>query len=116
MIKLAKVINQETKSCAVGTGTNTAKYRAMGFVEMDVEQAYNGVWYVKGFAPAKPEPTKEEQLAAYKAELADLDSQAVRPLRAVAAGTASDFDREKLAQLETRAEELRQKIKELAVN
>lgn len=30
---------------------------------MEVEQAYNGSWYVKGFAPKKPEPTLEEQVA-----------------------------------------------------
>ena len=29
--------------------------------EMEVEQAYDGSWYVLGFAPVKPEPTKEEQ-------------------------------------------------------
>ena len=41
--------------------------------EMDVEQAYNGSWYLLGYAPIKPEPTKEEQQKAreeaYKAEV-----------------------------------------------
>ena len=29
--------------------------------EMEVEQAYNGSWYVKGYAPEKPLPTNDEQ-------------------------------------------------------
>ena len=57
----AKVINEETKACEVGVGTNTAFYQSIGMEEMEVEQAYNGSWYLKGYAPAKPEPTKEEQ-------------------------------------------------------
>lgn len=56
----AKIINEETKQCEVGTGTNTKFYESIGMTEMDVEQAYNGGWYVKGFAPEKPEPTHEE--------------------------------------------------------
>ena len=67
-IKYAKVVNQETKECNIGTGTNTAYYKKLGMVEMEVEQAYNGAWYVKGYAPTKPEPTLEEQVAKLEAE------------------------------------------------
>ena len=28
---------------------------------MEVELGYDGSWYLAGYAPAKPEPTKEEQ-------------------------------------------------------
>lgn len=63
MIRYAKVINEETKECNIGTGTNTAYYKKLGMVEMEVEQAYNGAWYVKGYAPAAPEPTLEERVA-----------------------------------------------------
>ena len=73
MRKYAKVINEETKLCEVGLGTNSAFYKSIGMTEMEVEQAYNGNWYVEGFAPVKPEPTKEEQQKAreeaYKAEV-----------------------------------------------
>lgn len=62
MIKYAKVINEETKQCDVGLGTNTQYYISIGMVEQDVEQAYNGAWYLKGYAPIKPEPTVEEKL------------------------------------------------------
>ena len=69
----AKVINEETKACEGGVGTNTAFYQSIGMEEMEVEQAYNGSWYLKGYAPEKPEPTKEEQQKAreeaYRAEV-----------------------------------------------
>ena len=54
MKKYAKIINEETKSCEVGLGTNSAFYQSIGMTEMEVEQAYDGSWYVKGFAPEKP--------------------------------------------------------------
>ena len=60
MLKYAKIINEETKACEVGLGTNTAFYQSIGMVEMEVEQAYDGSWYAAGFAPEKPEPTYEE--------------------------------------------------------
>lgn len=73
MKKYAKIINEETKQCEVGLGTNSTFYQSIGMVEMEVEQAYNGSWYVAGYAPKKPEPTKEEIQAlrseAYKNEV-----------------------------------------------
>ena len=61
MKKYAKVINEETKQCEVGLGTNNNFYASIGMEEMEVEQDYAGNWYLAGYAPAKPEPTKEEQ-------------------------------------------------------
>lgn len=58
---LAKITNQETKQVIIGTGTNTNFYQSIGMIEMEVEQAYNGCWYVKGYAPQKTVPTNEEQ-------------------------------------------------------
>lgn len=73
MKKYAKIVNEETKQCEVGLGTNTKFYQSIGMEEMDVEEAYDGGWYVLGFAPKKPEPTKEEIQAlrsdAYKTEV-----------------------------------------------
>lgn len=51
----AKIINEKTKEVSVGIGTNAKFYKSIGMTEMDVEQAYNGQWYVKGYAPAEPE-------------------------------------------------------------
>lgn len=54
MKKYAKVINEETKLCEVGLGTNKAFYQSIGMTEQEVEQAYDGSWYVLGYAPKKP--------------------------------------------------------------
>jgi len=61
MLKYAKIINEETKQCEVGIGTNISFYKSIGMIEMDVEQAYNGSWYVAGYVPEKPAPTEKEQ-------------------------------------------------------
>ena len=55
MIKYAKITNQETKQCEVGIGTNTEFYKSIGMTEIEVEQSYDGSWYVKGYAPEEPE-------------------------------------------------------------
>lgn len=60
MLKYAKVENEKTKQVAVGTGTNSKFYQSIGMIEMEVEQAYDGNWYVMGYAPEKPAPTHEE--------------------------------------------------------
>lgn len=60
MIKYAKVVNEETKECQVGIGTNVEFYKSIGMSEMDVEQAYTGDWYLTGYAPQKPAPTHDD--------------------------------------------------------
>ena len=60
MKKYAKIINEETKLCEVGLGTNISYYESIGMTEQEVEQAYDDDWYLLGYAPIKPEPTKEE--------------------------------------------------------
>lgn len=64
MKKYAKITNEETKACDVGLGTNIAYYKSLGMTEMEVEEAWNGQWYVSGYAPSKPAPTIEEQVVA----------------------------------------------------
>ena len=61
MIKYAQIINEQTKQCEVGIGTNAEFYRSIGMSEMEVEQAWDGSWYLKGYCPEKPEPTIEEK-------------------------------------------------------
>ena len=52
---------------------------------MDVEQAYNGQWYVKGCAPVQPEPTEyekaQERIAELKTEIASVDYKQFKYLR-----------------------------------
>ena len=62
----AKVINEETKQVSVGTGTNTAFYQSIGMSEMEVEQAYDGQWYLKGYAPEKQTEQKETEVRAVR--------------------------------------------------
>ena len=54
MLKFAKIENEETKEVSVGIGTNTEFYKSIGMTEMEVEQSYDGNWYVKGYVPTKP--------------------------------------------------------------
>ena len=66
MKKYAKILNEETKACEVGTGTNTIFYKSIGMSEMEVEQAYDGSWYLKGYAPEKPTEQKETEVRAVR--------------------------------------------------
>jgi hypothetical protein len=52
----------------------------------------------------------EDRHSVILAELDRLDLQAVRPLRAIAAGTATETDRKKLAEIEEQAVQLRQEL------
>lgn len=61
--KYAKIINEETFEVQVGVGCPDEYYIEIGMTEMDVEQAYNGLWYVAGHAPVQPEPTVDEKKA-----------------------------------------------------
>ena len=62
MKKYARIVNEETKQCEVGLGTNSAFYQSIGMTEIEVEQAYDGSWYVKGFAPEKPVEELQAQI------------------------------------------------------
>ena len=55
----AIIINEETKQVSVGTGTNVEFYKSVGMSEMEVEQAYDGSWYLKGYASEKPVEEKK---------------------------------------------------------
>lgn len=110
----AKIINEDTKEVSVGFGTNTAFYQKIGMADMNVERAYNGKWYVAGYAPKESE---EEKKATHKkelmAQLDDLDLKAIRALRALSAGVGTVEDKAKLEELESQAAEIRRQIKEL---
>lgn len=61
-------------------------------------------------APVERPISNEERIAKLKNELEELDSQAVRPLRAIAAGTDDEEDRQILTDLEQQAAELRKRL------
>ncbi len=52
---LAKITNNETKTVTVALGNDTEYFLSEGFTEMEVEKAYNGQWYIAGFAPQASE-------------------------------------------------------------
>lgn len=66
MLKYAKIVNEETKQCEVGLGTNSKFYQSIGMTEQEVEQAYNSAWYLKGYAPKKPQEVKEQEVRAVR--------------------------------------------------
>ena len=105
MLKFAKITNEKTKACQVGLGTNEKFYRAIGMNEMEVEQAYNGEWYLKGYAPAKPEPTLEEQVAKLEAETGL--TRVMREMVLSENSGASDYVKAKAQEIESLATELR---------
>ena len=63
MEKYAKIIDEDTKEVQVGVGCPDEYYIEIGMTLMEVEEAYNGNWYVQGYAPVQPPPpppTKED--------------------------------------------------------
>ena len=62
----AKIIDEITKLCEVGIGTNIEYYKSIGMTEQEVEQAYDGNWYLKGYAPEKPQEVKEQEVRAVR--------------------------------------------------
>ncbi|WP_428124840.1 hypothetical protein [Candidatus Avelusimicrobium faecicola] len=103
--KYAKVKNEETKVCDVGIGTNDAFYESLGFTKREVEQSYMGEWYLKGYAPSKPEPTTAEKVQVL--EQATGLTRAVRELVLADGSGASDYVRAKAQEIEALANPLR---------
>ena len=89
MKKYAKVINEETKACEVGLGTNSEFYASLVMKKEEVEQYYTGDWYLAGYAPKKPlnelkaekraeinearDNTRKTEGAEYNGDLFDVD-------------------------------------------
>ena len=62
MIKYAKILNQETGLCEVGTGTNSKFYQSIGMTEMDVQQSdIDNNWYLSEKCPMKTDEEKERE-------------------------------------------------------
>lgn len=60
MLKFAKVINEKTKEVSVGNGDSSLLI-SWGYTEQEVEENYQGNWYLAGYAPAKPEEVLAEE-------------------------------------------------------
>lgn len=75
MKKFAKVTNEQTKACDVGLGTSVEFYKSIGMTEQEVEQSYNGQWYLKGYAPQK---TSEMLIEEYESQINELNTAMLR--------------------------------------
>ncbi len=106
MIKYAKIENEETKEVSVGLGSDVSFYQSVGMEEMDVEQAYNGNWYLKGYAPAKPAPTVKEQVQALETQTGL--TRAVRELVLAEGSGASAYVKQQAQEIEALAAPLRE--------
>lgn len=117
MIKYA--IIQKDKAALIFEGTNIEWAVSQGFTEQEVEQSdKDGGWYLKGYAPMKTDDEKaqeesERRMQEIKTALYGLDLEAIRPLRAILAGTQTEEDLEKIKEIETKAVELRAEYRQL---
>ena len=103
----AKIINNETKEVMVGNGTNESYYRSIGMTEMDVEKSYNGSWYLKGYAPQKPQrDALIEQIESLEAQITE------RNVRGAILG--DQFAINKINEIETQIAQLREQLEESA--
>ena len=99
MKRYAKIINEETKQCEVGLGTNTKFYESIGMTEMDVEQAYNGSWYLSGYAPQTPTYEEVDQMRIeYRKE--HIDDKTIARMRKTANGTWTEEDEQAYLELD----------------
>lgn len=79
MKTFAKITDEETKKCIVGVGTDSTYYISEGMSEMEVEQAYDGFYYLKGYAPEKPQRVIDaERIDELQKYLDETDWYAVR--------------------------------------
>ena len=85
-----KVIDEEEHTEIITVGD---WYKSLGMTEMEVEQAYNGSWYLQGYAPEKPEPTKE-QISALReqAYIKEIDTLHAQRQRKTVLGTWTEED------------------------
>lgn len=97
MLKYAKIINEETKLCEVGLGTNAEFYKSIGMSEMEVEKAYTGDWYVLGYAPEKTIEELNEDIRRQRQARYEKESDPIR----------LDYD-EAIAREQENAEQLKQ--------
>lgn len=93
----AKILNNETQEVSVGFGKNQTFYESIDMNEMDVEQGYDGKWYVAGYAPQPSIEEQNEQIRQQRQARYEVESD---PLRL-------DYD-EALAREQDNVEQLKQ--------
>ena len=71
--------DNNTKKCLeVGMGTNIEFYKSIGMTDEEVEKAYDGSYYLKGYAPSQNlDELKSEKLSELTAITSKFDNQLV---------------------------------------
>lgn len=65
MICRYKIYNPKTHEVLVAVGDNIPFFESMGYTEVgEVEQAYDGRYFIAGYAPTKPQEEIEKQVRA----------------------------------------------------
>lgn len=79
MERLARITDAKSMAVDVAEGTDERFFRSIGFEPMDVEQADNGDWYVRGHIPVPSlQDGLEEEMDSLKAYLRDTDYMVVK--------------------------------------
>lgn len=90
MLKYAKIINEQTGLCEVGTGTNSKFYISIGMTKKDVMQSdIDGQWYLAEKCPMK---TDEQKAKEEHERLAMLNMTGADVERAIYKVKGIDFD------------------------
>lgn len=90
MKKYVKIIDNLKKTCIVGTGKDFEYYKRQGYIQKEVEQSdLDGNWYLKGYAPTKPQ---EQKVREEIQRIAQLNLTAADVERAIYKAKGMDFD------------------------
>lgn len=90
MKKYVKIVDNLKKTCLVGTGKDIEYYKHQGYIQKEVEQSdLDGNWYLKGYAPMKPQ---EQKVREEIQRIAQLNLTAADVERAIYRVRGMDFD------------------------
>ena len=81
MKKYAKVLDDKTKRCMILVNNEDINefFIEKGFTLQEVEEAYDYNWYIKGYAPSKPQSLiNEERVCALLQQLKNTDYVAAK--------------------------------------
>ena len=71
MIKYGIIADDKTKAVSVFLVATEENYKELGAEKLDCEQAWNGGWYLVGFAPKKPADVSAQEARAKRNALMD---------------------------------------------
>lgn len=90
MKKYVKIVDNLKKTCIVGMGKDFEYYKRQGYIQKEVEQSdLDGNWYLKGYAPTKPQ---EQKVREEIQRIAQLNLTAADVERAIYRARGMDFD------------------------